>query len=297
MLEFAGKTALASGVLDLGLRAGEIPIQGYGEFGRYVVGAPTLHGAIQNFCATVRSECSEADYYMTTNGTTACFSHGSLLGTAVQRQQHELYALMIMVQVIRLALGEDWHPNRACLQTTIETDLADNDFLGKTNIEFGAPITSVEFPARHLLTRLNGITERTPHCRESGSKEASENLAFDPVMALLNVLADHLRRSEKPTIDKAAVAIGVSKRTLQRVLRSRATTYSELLDQVRFDLAMSLLKDGSTTMTEIAYRLGYSNLAHFSRAFRRIIGISPTGYKKETEAEISEKRSLRNRSM
>ena len=276
MLDFAERSALDTGVLDLGLRAGAVPIAGYGVFGQHVVAAPTLHGAIRRFCTTVRSECSEADYFLTIDGPVARFNHGPVVSTPVQQQQHELYALMIMAQVIRLALGADWQPRRVRLQTLIKTDLADNDFLGGVNVEFGAPVTSVEFPAASLALPLTC----KPGTRIPASRGTSNKPTFDPMLALENAIADQIRRLEKPGIEQAAAAVGVSKRSLQRFLKARATTYTGLLDQVRFNLALPLLNDDSASVTDIAYRLGYANVAHFSRAFNRITGMSPRAYRK-----------------
>lgn len=70
----------------------------------------------------------------------------------------------------------------------------------------------------------------------------------------------------------------MSKRTLQRRLAEQGTCYSEALDQVRFDVAKRLLLDGHKSITEISKLLGYSHVTHFSRAFRRIAGITPHLY-------------------
>jgi AraC-like DNA-binding protein len=56
-----------------------------------------------------------------------------------------------------------------------------------------------------------------------------------------------------------------------------------LIDEVRFDLAVPLLNDEALTITEIAYELGYANVAHFSRAFRRITGMSPRNYRNNSK--------------
>lgn len=115
MLDFAESAAMDSGILDLGFWAGTCPIGGYGDFGTRVAQATSLYGAIQTFCKEVRGECSEANYYLNHDRAKAWFCHGPVGSPPLL--QHELYALMIMTQVIQLAQGTDWHPVRVRLQS------------------------------------------------------------------------------------------------------------------------------------------------------------------------------------
>ena len=281
MLDFAETAAADTCIHDLGYWAGTEPIKSYGDFGAHVVQAFSLYDAIQTFCSKVRGECSEADYYLVYNETKAWFCHGPSADCMLQRQ-HELYALMIMMQVIRLALGTDWRPAQLRLQQKNETKLADNDFLAGSNIEFGAATTGIEIPLQKLATKIKGPVGNLRI--RSGSRPDSYSAFFpsfpsDPLTALQALISNHIQQSKKPSIEIAAEFAGVSPRTLQRYLRSKATSYSKLLDQVRFDMAMPMLNDQSATISEIAYQLGYSNIAHFSRAFTRIAGMSPRAYR------------------
>ena len=48
-------------------------------------------------------------------------------------------------------------------------------------------------------------------------------------------------------------------------------TFTRLIEEVRFEQARSLLTDPRIKITDIAFELGYSHVAHFTRAFRRIV--------------------------
>jgi AraC-like DNA-binding protein len=52
-----------------------------------------------------------------------------------------------------------------------------------------------------------------------------------------------------------------------------------VVDQARFQAGTRLLADPNVKVTDIAYDLGYSDVAHFSRAFRRLAGVSPRRYR------------------
>ena len=73
--------------------------------------------------------------------------------------------------------------------------------------------------------------------------------------------------------------IGCNMRKLQRKLATEQTTYSEVVDNVRCRAAMSRLRDSELNLNEIALRLGYSEHAAFTRAFRRWNGITPNEYR------------------
>lgn len=71
----------------------------------------------------------------------------------------------------------------------------------------------------------------------------------------------------------------MSGRTLQRRLEAEGTSFSEVLDRVRADLARSYVKDADLPLAEVAYRLGFSDFSTFSRAFKRWMGKAPGAYR------------------
>ena len=68
--------------------------------------------------------------------------------------------------------------------------------------------------------------------------------------------------------------LGMSERTLKRRLAEQNTSYTELLDATRRARALELLRT-SASVEEVSARLGYSDAANFTRAFRRWTGQSP----------------------
>ena len=55
-------------------------------------------------------------------------------------------------------------------------------------------------------------------------------------------------------------------------------SYRDLLDAVRHKTAIDLMQDTANTVTDITNLLGYTDLSHFARAFRRMAGVSPREY-------------------
>lgn len=77
-------------------------------------------------------------------------------------------------------------------------------------------------------------------------------------------------------IERVARDLGYSRQTLYRRLKAEGITYEQLLDGLRRQLALRFMKEG-LSVKEAAYRLGFSDPAAFSRAFKRWTGTSPSG--------------------
>jgi AraC-like DNA-binding protein len=86
-----------------------------------------------------------------------------------------------------------------------------------------------------------------------------------------------LREAEdsQPTLEQLASFVNLSARTLGRYLEAENTGFRELSLQVRTERAKRLLEKGEQSVTRIAYRLGYSDVASFIRSFRGRTGCPP----------------------
>jgi AraC-like DNA-binding protein len=72
--------------------------------------------------------------------------------------------------------------------------------------------------------------------------------------------------SGKVSQDEVASELFMSARTLQRRLKEEGTSYQDVLRSTREDLATRYMKDEQTSVSEIAYLLGFSEVANFTRA-------------------------------
>jgi len=91
---------------------------------------------------------------------------------------------------------------------------------------------------------------------------------------LLKTLPDHV-----PDIEEVAEYMGMSVRSTQRKLSEFGTSYSQVLDGIRKELAMTYLKQTQNPMIFISERLGFSEQSAFQRAFKRWTGITPKQFR------------------
>ena len=77
--------------------------------------------------------------------------------------------------------------------------------------------------------------------------------------------------------EDAASALGMSKRSFSRRLSEDQVSYREIVDDMRYDLARTFIRDGMS-LSEIAFMLGYADQAAFSAAFKRWSGQAPRDF-------------------
>ncbi|WP_157497934.1 AraC family transcriptional regulator [Gilvimarinus chinensis] len=82
--------------------------------------------------------------------------------------------------------------------------------------------------------------------------------------------------------DSVAAELALSTRSLQRRLSEEHTSFKEMLDKVRRELAKHYLELDEHSLSEISYLLGYGDQASFSRAFKRWFGASPSQFRTRT---------------
>ncbi len=81
------------------------------------------------------------------------------------------------------------------------------------------------------------------------------------------------------TLDEVAQRANVSARTIDRHLKQEGMGFRELAEKIRFEKACALLAAPAARITDVAVQLGFSDTANFSRAFQRVMGMSPSQYK------------------
>jgi AraC-like DNA-binding protein len=82
-----------------------------------------------------------------------------------------------------------------------------------------------------------------------------------------------------PDIHQVADSMLTSPRTLQRRLHGAGLTYGHLVAEARRASAERLLAEPERTIADVGRTLGYSDPAHFTRAFQRWTGLSPRAFR------------------
>jgi AraC-like DNA-binding protein len=88
----------------------------------------------------------------------------------------------------------------------------------------------------------------------------------------------------EPTVDTVARLLGTTSRTLQRRLHHEGTSFQQVLDEVRREVAVTHMRGRRATIDEVAFLLGFEKPSSFHRAFKRWMGITPGEFRKQSMA-------------
>jgi AraC-like DNA-binding protein len=95
---------------------------------------------------------------------------------------------------------------------------------------------------------------------------------------LKDIIAGSLKRGNA-TLPAVASRLQLSRRSLQRRLELLNITHSKLVDEVREEMARSLLAGTALGIAKVGATLGYRDPSSFSRAFMRWVHMSPRDYR------------------
>jgi len=101
----------------------------------------------------------------------------------------------------------------------------------------------------------------------------------------LEVIKDYVVKtlpSHVPDIEEIAQYLNLSVRSTQRKLQEYGTSYSQVLDAIRKELALTYLRQTQNSMLYVSERLGFSEQSAFQRAFKRWTGSTPKRYRSAT---------------
>jgi len=103
------------------------------------------------------------------------------------------------------------------------------------------------------------------------------------VQQVRSAIADKLC-SGLPKRGEVARHLGMSPRTLHRRLADRGCSYQAVANQVRREMAESLLSRRGLSLAEVAYMTGFSDQSAFQRAFKSWTGTTPNGFRQGASA-------------
>ncbi|MFT3858050.1 MAG: AraC family transcriptional regulator ligand-binding domain-containing protein [Aquabacterium sp.] len=141
-------------------------------------------------------------------------------------------------------------------------------------IEFNAPRFMAQFNAsdfdRAIPTGDPAIADLCLRMAEQAAQGFGDGFAGKVRQLLTRILS-----KGDPRREQVAEMLCVSERTLQRRLSEEGTSFAELVDAVRREVAERLLATGHLSVTEMACELGFSDPSNFYRACKRWFGLSP----------------------
>jgi AraC-like DNA-binding protein len=187
--------------------------------------------------------------------------------------------MAVTVTNLRRFAGSRWSPPVLSLGFRSREPIPAVDLFEGSRVVVQPGQTYIEFPRTML-----GLQARP--AVPPGLRDPSADVEALPggLEGLVKLQIDSWLPDGIPSIDLVAETLWTSRRSLQRRLADRGTSYTDLLDAVRLERAVDWLERTDRPVVEISHDLGYADPANFTRAFRRWTGVPPDRFRRSTRS-------------
>lgn len=185
-------------------------------------------------------------------------------------------ALAVLVRMCRFICGSKWNPVRISVAHPAPHDVSYFFSYFRCPVEFNTEKNTLYIDREQAGERITGANEYLAQLNDHIvtrylAHHSRQDIVNRTRAAILDSLSDGLA-TEKAVAD----SLHMSARQLSRKLKEEETSFRDLLVECRRELAQQYISDGTLSLTEISFLLGFSEASSFSRAFRRWTGVSPT---------------------
>jgi len=189
--------------------------------------------------------------------------------------------LIALLSAYRLFSGRNLSPREVCFRHSRKTGLKEFERAFGCPVNFQSARTGfllrrkdLEIPLATADDQLLNLLRR--YCEEVLSRRKVHDPPF--IVEVCDRIADLLPKG-RARAKNVADELGMSSRTFLRRLKASGTSFRDLEDGLRRELAEAYLADPELSAKEIAFLLGYSSSSAFSHGFRRLTGKSPAEFR------------------
>jgi AraC-like DNA-binding protein len=198
------------------------------------------------------------------------------------RHRTEAYMARV-VRMIELATGARPKASRVAFRHAEPDEVSEHERIFRAPLAFGAPRNELVIEQRVLDVPLVRADPRLSEVLDRHVRDLVQRMPAE------QTLADQVRRYVRDAfphgdfgLESIGRRMGLAPRTLQRQLSAEGTSYRQVLEQARQELALRYLAETRTPIKEVAVLLGYSELQAFYRAFERWTGLPPAAYRRKS---------------
>jgi AraC-like DNA-binding protein len=265
-------SAERSGVEGFGLRMARARrLSDLGPLGLLMREQPTLRLAIEA-CATYAHRLNESLHLtIEESDTVVVLREDLIVGRPGPLRQSIELAIGVVFRVLQFIVGPRWRPLRVCFSHDPPVDRSEHERLFDCRVEFGHAFNGIVCSRRDLdVANPNadaGIAKLALQMLEAYPQGDPEKLSGQVRRLVVGLLG-----TGACNIEAIAQHLGIDRRTVHRRLTSEGRTFSEIVAEVRRELAGRYLADPERSLAEISSLLGFSSISGFSRWHRQQFG-------------------------
>lgn len=278
-IRFAEAAQRSQGITDFGFQASRhLQFCHLSEKLRTIIGhSPTLFAALQQVCKWAPLEDTILNMWLERCDDTIRICSKLIGTTGLLHLEHSQWLQNIFpIHIVRQFAGPDWTPSTFAFEARYTPTRETQSFWPDTRFLSGQHASWIDVHVS-LLSLPNLANELPPNPHEDEDQTSPTEI----VRTLKLMLPSYLDEGA-PTITEIAEMAGISVRSFQRKLSGMGLSYSGLVDVVRFENAAKLLRDTDAKVIDVAFSSGYTDPAHFTRAFRRVSGVTPREFREQS---------------
>ena len=237
-----------------------------------------MRSALANLMRYMHLHVEGASARLAVKGKLAEFSYHILIPGIVGAEQVYAICMANEYRFLQLLCGRDWLPTAVHFCFREPPDEAPfRKFFG-AQVRFNQPTSAVLFPA-HFLDR--NIPSADPGLGDILQKYVAqiESRHSGDFLGQLRSVVRTLLPTGNCTAERVAELFSMHRRTLHRLLSVDGTTFEQVMDSMRHQIAMQILEQSDMKLGQLADMLGYGEVSSFNRAFRRWTGMSPSDWR------------------
>lgn len=208
------------------------------------------------------------------NGNSALFGYAIYQPAVEAAEQIADGAIAVAFNIMRRLCGPGWQASEVLFAHREPPDIGPFRRFFQSPLRFDAEQNALLFPAEWLTRPLAAADPELRRLLQKQIDELEARTAGDFAHQVQRVLRTALL-THGAAAGQVAALFSMHVRTLNRHLRACGTTFQQLSDEVRFEVARQMLDDSTMTLSEIAAALAYADASAFSRAFSRWSGVTP----------------------
>ena len=269
---------------DLASRYVNFDVVGYA-----MLSSPDLRAGLESFARylSLISDAATFEVQPERRGAWLILGHmGNTLRIPRQRQEYGLLALL---------MASRWLTRHELRPLAVESIFPEPSDFHPYRMAFECPLR-FDQPATRMLLATSDLELPIPS-RNASMYALHERVMEDRLATLGNARTSYRVSEEivrrlhqgEPRREEIAASLALTDRTLQRRLSSEKTSYQQLLDEARRELARKYLADEHYSLGQIGDLLGFVDQSNFFRAAKRWFGMPPGQYRQKLLAAGSGK--------
>jgi AraC-like DNA-binding protein len=185
-----------------------------------------------------------------------------------------------LVRFIREIYRPDFAPQGVCLRRPRpKLNLHRFEELFRTTVDYACDANRLIFDPRDMQVPLPAANAELARQNDAVVMALLARMDRDDIIVRVRSLFVELLPSGDCSKETVAARLNMSERSLQSKLAARDTSYRNLLNETRRELAEQYIRQGLHSVSEVTYLLGFADVSSFSRAFRSWTGASPSEFR------------------